>query len=55
MPFREVITTMDETRKQIIINEIEYWKEHHLLPEQYCDFLLALYTEGNGIEKKEKE
>lgn len=43
---------MDETRKQIIIKEIYYWKEHHLLPEQYCDFLLALYTEGNGIENK---
>ena len=33
---------MDETRKQIIINEIHYWKKNHLLPEQYCDFLLAL-------------
>ncbi|MBB6445998.1 hypothetical protein [Bacillus benzoevorans] len=43
---------MDETRKQIIIKEIDYWKEHHLLPEQYCNFLLALYTEGNGIKNK---
>lgn len=46
---------MDETRKQIIIKEINYWKEHHLLPEQYCDFLLALYTEGNGITKKKNK
>lgn len=37
-----------ETKKQVIINEIEWWKESHLLPEQYCDYLLALYTEGNA-------
>nr|WP_295969428.1 hypothetical protein [uncultured Bacillus sp.] len=43
---------MDNTRKQIIIKEIGYWKEHHLLPEQYCDFLLALYTEGNVSRNK---
>ena len=45
---------MDETRKQIIIHEIENWKKNRLLPVQYCDFLLALYTEGNGIGKKSK-
>ena len=39
---------MDENRKQIIIKEIGYWKNNKLLPEQYCDFLLALYTEGTG-------
>ena len=50
MPFLGSETFMDETRKQIIINEIHYWKEHHLLPQQYCDFLLALYTQGNGSE-----
>lgn len=31
----------------IIINEIQYWREHKLLPEHYCDFLLALYTQGS--------
>ncbi|HWO97985.1 MAG TPA: hypothetical protein VNM45_16915 [Bacillus sp. (in: firmicutes)] len=41
-----------ETKKQVIINEIKWWKESHLLPAQYCDYLLALYTEGN-IEKQE--
>jgi hypothetical protein len=46
---------MDETRKQIIIKEIDYWKEHHLLPEHYCDFLMALYTEGNGIKRKRSQ
>lgn len=37
---------MNETRKKIIINEIHYWKKSRILPEQYCNFLLALYTEG---------
>ncbi|WP_078413803.1 hypothetical protein [Priestia abyssalis] len=37
-----------ETKKKVIINEIEWWKESHLLPEQYCNYLLALYTEGNA-------
>ena len=39
---------MDQQRKAIIIHEIKYWKDNHLLPEHYCDFLLALYTEGTG-------
>lgn len=33
-------------RKQIIINEIRYWKQHRMLPATYCDYLLSLYTEG---------
>ncbi|KHF41870.1 hypothetical protein [Halalkalibacter okhensis] len=37
---------MDENRKKIIINEIRHWKSTKLLPENYCDFLLTLYTEG---------
>lgn len=43
---------MDESRKQIIIREIAHWKKNRLLPEHYCDFLLALYTEGNGLHEK---
>ncbi|WP_071395798.1 hypothetical protein [Bacillus tuaregi] len=46
---------MQDSRKQIIINEITYWKKNRLLPEHYCDFLLAIYTEGNGIEEKSKK
>ena len=42
---------MDENRKQIIIKEIGYWKNNKLLPEQYCNFLLALYTEGIGLNE----
>lgn len=45
---------MDE-KKKIIINEILYWKENKLLPETYCNFLLALYTGGEEEVKKDKE
>lgn len=37
---------MANQRKQIIINEIAFWKQNKLLPEHYCDFLMTLYTEG---------
>ena len=37
---------MNETRKKIILHEIKYWKQSKLLPEQYCDFLLTLYSGG---------
>lgn len=47
---------MNETRRNIIIKEIKYWKHSKLIPETYCDFLLALYTEGDverfGDEKR---
>jgi len=46
---------MNETRKKIIVNEIIYWKKNHLLPEHYCDFLLALYTEGNQQQELKEE
>lgn len=44
---------MAHERKTIIIDEIKYWKEHQLLPKEYCDFLLALYSEGNEIADSE--
>lgn len=46
---------MSLQRKQIIMNEISFWKKNKLLPEHYCDFLLALYAQGenNGDEKTE--
>ncbi|WP_077618835.1 hypothetical protein [Bacillus sinesaloumensis] len=40
---------MNQDRKKIIVNEILYWRENRLLPEAYCNFLLSLYTEGEGI------
>ncbi|SEN55813.1 hypothetical protein SAMN04488134_101355 [Amphibacillus marinus] len=44
---------MDKQRKITIINEIHYWRENRLLPSHYCDFLLALYTEGSHSEGDE--
>ncbi|WP_377345104.1 hypothetical protein [Pontibacillus salicampi] len=41
---------MDPNRKKIVLDEIAYWKTHQLIPSEYCDFLLALYTEGTGEE-----
>ncbi|MEH6941226.1 hypothetical protein [Bacillus sp. JJ722] len=41
---------MDEMRKKVIIKEIHYWKETRILPEKYCDYLLALYSEGDEEE-----
>lgn len=46
---------MNENRKSIIVKEILYWKESRMLPEQYCDYLLALYTEGNRPKEIRKE
>ncbi|WP_010097024.1 hypothetical protein [Ornithinibacillus scapharcae] len=37
---------MADERISTIVKEIKYWKEHKLLPEVHCDFLLALYTQG---------
>jgi hypothetical protein len=41
-------------RKKVIIEEIKYWKKNRLLPEQYCNFLLSLYTEGEELGSEEK-
>lgn len=38
---------MPEDRRDIIVKEIQLWKESKLLPAEYCDFLLALYTQGD--------
>ncbi|THE15437.1 hypothetical protein E1I69_00870 [Bacillus timonensis] len=43
---------MNQDRKNIVINEILYWRKNKLLPEAYCNFLLSLYTEGEGVESK---
>jgi hypothetical protein len=45
---------MNEKRREIIIKEIEYWKRSRLLPEQYCDYLLALYTEGTAYQDQHR-
>ncbi len=38
--------TVKDEEKQIIVNEINKWREGRLLPSEYCDFLLNLYSEG---------
>ena len=42
---------MDPTRKKIILNEINFWKQNNMLPEHYCDYLIALYSEGENPEQ----
>ena len=42
---------MSNQKKQIIMNEITFWKQNKLLPEHYCDFLMTLYSEGNQNEE----
>lgn len=34
---------MNQERRGVILDEIEYWRENRLLPEHYCDFLSNLY------------
>ncbi|WP_449537007.1 hypothetical protein [Ferdinandcohnia sp. Marseille-Q9671] len=41
---------MNQDRKKIILNEILYWRDNKLLPETYCNFLITLYSEGEGVE-----
>ncbi|WP_026314463.1 hypothetical protein [Heyndrickxia acidiproducens] len=46
---------MDDAKKTIIVNEIKMWKNNHMIPKEYCDFLLALYNEGtDGTDKNSK-
>lgn len=45
---KDVFSNMNETRKKIIINEINFWKKSRILPDQYCDYLLAFYSEGEN-------
>ncbi|MGF2617116.1 hypothetical protein FZC84_04610 [Rossellomorea vietnamensis] len=42
-------------KTNIIINEILFWKQNKMLPEQYCDYLLALYNQGNEVEENVTE
>ena len=44
------MTKPKDSKTEIIISEIQLWKQTKMLPEQYCDYLLALYTGGNGVD-----
>ena len=46
---------MSLQRKKIIMNEIAFWKKNKLLPEHYCDFLLALYAQGESTGEQQTE
>lgn len=43
---------MTEDRINTIINELNYWKKNKMLPAVYCDYLLAIYTNGDNTEQK---
>lgn len=36
---------MNRDKKEIILQEIDHWRNGRLLPEQYCDFLENLYRD----------
>jgi hypothetical protein len=42
---------MSNPKKQIIMNEITFWKQNKMLPAHYCDFLTTLYSEGNNEQE----
>ncbi|MRG86619.1 hypothetical protein [Salinibacillus xinjiangensis] len=46
---------MQQDRKHVILNELQYWKKNRMLPDVYCDYLIALYSEGQGIDHKKKK
>lgn len=46
---------MDKKKKEIIINEIEYWEKNRFLPAHYCQYLLTMYTEGQGVDQFKKK
>ncbi len=43
---------MNSQKKEVILNEIIFWKNNKLLPEHYCDFLITLYSEGLNDHSK---
>ncbi len=42
-------------KEKVILEEIKYWKKNQLLPDHYCDFLIALYTYGEGLPEETQE
>ena len=49
------VKTVKDSRKDLIVNEIQLWKQANMLPEHYCDYLLALYTEGDVMEQSDQK
>ena len=46
---------MDSTRKKVILNEIYFWKQNNMLPEHYCDYLIALYLKGDEDQRPQEK
>ncbi|MBS4176308.1 hypothetical protein [Lederbergia citrea] len=42
---------MNDSRKKVILKEINFWKQNNMLPEQYCNYLIALYSEGDAQQQ----
>jgi hypothetical protein len=40
--------TPEEAKRNVLVREIEWWRQSRLLPESYCDFLLNLYLNEPG-------
>ena len=47
--------TVQEEKKETILNEIAFWKTNKLLPAHYCDFLTTLYTGGDDDSDQQEE
>ncbi|GIN70959.1 hypothetical protein J14TS2_14340 [Bacillus sp. J14TS2] len=45
---------MKDDKKTVLLHEINFWKEHKILPEHYCDYLIALYTQGDENQQPKK-
>ncbi|MDX8341868.1 MULTISPECIES: hypothetical protein [Rossellomorea] len=48
------MTRTKDSKTETIIREIQFWKQTKLLPEQYCDYLIAFYTGGSGINDRKQ-
>lgn len=46
---------LDPAKRQMILKEIEYWRDNKLLPEQYCDFLKNLYMDHDSVEAEKRK
>lgn len=48
-------TGVNQDRRTVILDEIEYWRENRLLPEHYCDFLSNLYDVDHEHDRGDKK
>jgi hypothetical protein len=41
-----VMSKSNHGRQALILKEIKFWKQNKMLPDHYCDYLMALYSNG---------